>query len=1254
LPSPIRVGSRKINKIVFNAPAKSGLKSHGNTVVMQPCTMPMFVSGLSKTAREKLAAALEPYNVEVMAGAGGGRKQDFKGTPLVPGAAFSMMLATGDFEFPATGTVTYREKDRMLGFGHPFLNIGAIEAPIASAYIYDVYPLQSASYKISSAGPVVGASIQDRNFSVSGTIGKAPAMIPVTVDVRDVSTGRSKVFHSQIVNHPNLTAALISTAASAAVGEIRNTPGAAFAKITTTADIEEVGKITRTNTAFHQRAIDIAATNDLDDLLSQCTSNPFHPLTIKNVDLKVEIANGRPTAQIERIFVKEGKFEPGGHVEVGVVIRPYKGIPVTRTMNLDIPKNAPSGRFTLVVRGGSVGGGLSLGGIIIRPQGQGDQAPPANVRQVMDRYLEREKNTEIVARLLLPGSTVNVDGAKMTDLPQPLDALMRSAKTSSVRLERDEVRVVMPTEWVISDAQAVAVTIQRKDVQESPSGLPPVGGTGSPVSRDRDDDFSVIGGQVGNQNDRALAEINSLELKTLQLPGDDTNPPAAKQAPAAQQPTGARPGTGKTQAVTTPGVAPGPPAIEPTVVRLPSVWKQGSSADFLRGESQGIAVTSQGELTLTPALTRVKSLEESFVWCLTPDGKGGVYAGTGSAANVLQVSADGKTRTVAKLPEVSIYSLLAARDGTIWAGVGPSGKVYRIKPDGTFAVAFQATGSKYCLSLAEDGSGTVYAGFGGGSGVIYRIGADGKATQFFNTNASHVMRLAVGSDGSVYAGTSAGGTVYRISQAGEATALYDSPSASITGLAVAANGDVYAGTAPRGAVYRLSKNNPAKAVLDRLPAAVTALTIGSNGTLFVSAGSKVWGVRPDDVTFAVDSRSDVDITALATEKDGAVFVGTSNVGEIYVARPLGTDAKGEFVSVVHDAKQPALWGSSQWSASARDGEITVYTRTGNVAEPDSTWSGWAATSGDFRSGKVSSPEGRYLQYKIELKRASGDRNPAVRDIAFAYAQHNQAPVIAFQAPKGGERWGKQQSVRWSATDADGDTLSFDLQVSSDDGKTWMPLPGPAAKPVTDPAVKPIGTTPPVEKPETQSPEERFKNLPPALRDALIQRERENAAQGGGQANAGSASPAASSRSTIRVVDTRLLPDGVYRLKLVATDRPSNAIDPAKVEAISESFTVSNKPPTLGLLRETLKIAADRTVSIEGIATQTLATITAVQFRIDNGEWLAAAPSDGVYDTETEAFVIRTDALPVGKHVLEVRAYNSTGNAVTEKREVDVK
>jgi hypothetical protein len=126
------------------------------------------------------------------------------------------------------------------------------------------------------------------------------------------------------------------------------------------------------------------------------------------------------------------------------------------------------------------------------------------------------------------------------------------------------------------------------------------------------------------------------------------------------------------------------------------------------------------------------------------------------------------------------------------------------------------------------------------------------------------------------------------------------------------------------------------------------------------------------------------------------------------------------------------------------------------------------------------------------------------------------------------------------------------------------------------------------------------------------------------------------------------------VKVVTSDRPSNPTGFRTADAISEPFVICNTPPTLVLLKAALQIRADRTVSVEGTALQSLIPVTAVQFRVDGGEWMAASPSDGIFDGACESFMLETSALSTGKHAIEVKAFNATGSTSTEKVEVDVK
>jgi hypothetical protein len=55
----------------------------------------------------------------------------------------------------------------------------------------------------------------------------------------------------------------------------------------------------------------------------------------------------------------------------------------------------------------------------------------------------------------------------------------------------------------------------------------------------------------------------------------------------------------------------------------------------------------------------------------------------------------------------------------------------------------------------------------------------------------------------------------------------------------------------------------------------------------------------------------------------------------------------------------------------------------------------------------------------------------------AFAVSENAPTVTVVEPDGGESLSSSTTVQWSANDADGDPLAFNLSYSADDGVTWQ-------------------------------------------------------------------------------------------------------------------------------------------------------------------------------------------------------------------------
>jgi hypothetical protein len=124
-------------------------------------------------------------------------------------------------------------------------------------------------------------------------------------------------------------------------------------------------------------------------------------------------------------------------------------------------------------------------------------------------------------------------------------------------------------------------------------------------------------------------------------------------------------------------------------------------------------------------------------------------------------------------------------------------------------------------------------------------------------------------------------------------------------------------------------------------------------------------------------------------------------------------------------------------------------------------------------------------------------------------------------------------------------------------------------------------------------------------------------------------------------DTTTTPSGIYQLKVVASDRKDNPDNDALTgERISTPFVVCHTAPTV-----TLKILATEgdQATVEATASSALVRLTAASFAVDGKKWTNVFPEDGLFDSKTETFKFKTDALKGGTHVLVLRVKDAAGN-----------
>lgn len=1245
LNEPTVVEGKSYRSISVQDPADTPSKPEDGVMQITPLATPVMVSGIPDSCLPQLRQILKPFNVAITAGAGGGAR-DMSGInpKLEPGAAVGVSLISGDIDMTATGTVTYVNGNRLVAFGHPFMSVGAVDAPMTTAYILDVMASYSTSTKLACPLKTVGRIFQDRPWSVAGLIGNFPKMIPVKVSVDDETTKRVKTFNVKIINHPMLAAQLSAMVVNAAIEQVHSTPGDATATLSYAITADQLGAIKRSNIFFDQAAIASASMPDITNLLRILSTNVFQPLDIKGVDVKVTINNQRNTATIDRIFVKKSEYAPGDTVDVGVVLRPYKKERITKYYSIKIPATAPEGKIMLQVKGGSSPEPAVQ--VVSSPGGEGEASMVAvsdsgfggvdNVKQLVNKYLEKERNNQIVVQLMMPSGAVNIAGEKLSGLPASIADVMKSSRNSGLRIERDEVKKLFDENMIVTGTARLNINVKEKNFDENKPASTGAGQAAAMISAPMTADPGL---------DASLM-LDDMSIETAAASSDDLQADApAKVAPAKARPAPSRgakqpeakPGDTK-PADAKPAETPAPKSEVKTVVRQAQVWSQRLQSDFAKGTFMGVAASSENKLEITPTLQKLAETSEQYVWSVAP-AKDGVYAGTGNSGKVLFISNTGEVKTICSTGELEVQSLTRDIKGNIYAGTAPNGKVFKITTDGKSTMVLKAD-ERYIIALTSDMQGNVYAAVGD-AGKIYKITPEGKSSVFSTINEQQVLSLCWDKKGDLIAGTGINGVVYRISNTGAATPIFDASESAITAVTSDSHGNIYAGTSPKGVVYKISPDGRSKSIYTA-PAKVLAMAVDVSGNIFAVSDTTLVKITPDETVTQLDtSKESAQYLAMAYNgATGALYAGTGNIGAIYVSKQ--GENTGTFESVVHDTKVGSMWGKIKWIADVPEGtSVILQTRSGNVDTPDASWSAWSRPYTSPAGEQISDNEARYIQYRVTLNSKSGI-TPRVSGVSISYMTPNQQPTVKLTEPLAGAVLSGTKSIKWSGSDPDKDKLTYDVYYSKD-YKQWIAIVGGNT---TTSEEKKLSTKDIVGK--VRGEVEKSADIPDDMKKPFTQ------GQDTGFAATAIANSSAgqSLAATSFDWDTTKVEDGAYYIKVVASDRASNATGALTDDNISDPIVVCNTTPVLALAsRKDIEVKGSGVASLKGTVESKMVDIVGVQFRIDGGDWMAAAADDGVFDSQKESFTATSGTLTPGSHKLEIQAIDAAGNSATDSVEI---
>ena len=275
---------------------------------------------------------------------------------LKPGSAVGVAIVYGDFAVGATGTVTAVDGKKILGFGHPFLHRGNVNYFMPDATVVGTISGQSNGMKIANIGNIIGRISQDRETGIAGTIGDFPTVVPVKVRIKDTTLGRTDDYGARIAYDEDFLPELSGGIAYAAMTKTSDTLAGSTANVhfTIRTNAAEGGKFERSNMFYNTADVGQIAVGELMQAMSIVCSNTEQESDIVDVQVDVQMENGRKTATLLSAVPDKATVKPGDLVKFTPTIKPYRRDKEPLLIPYRVPVTAPEGPLPLGIRGGGV------------------------------------------------------------------------------------------------------------------------------------------------------------------------------------------------------------------------------------------------------------------------------------------------------------------------------------------------------------------------------------------------------------------------------------------------------------------------------------------------------------------------------------------------------------------------------------------------------------------------------------------------------------------------------------------------------------------------------------------------------------------------------------------------------------------------------------------------------------------------------------------------------------------------------------
>jgi hypothetical protein len=690
----------------------------------------------------------------------------------------------------------------------------------------------------------------------------------------------------------------------------------------------------------------------------------------------------------------------------------------------------------------------------------------------------------------------------------------------------------------------------------------------------------------------------------------------------------------------------------PAQAEFPKNWYLEGVGDFLDGDILSTAIEADGSLSLGLDIHPLLNLPRGVILDAEITGKQ-LLVGTANPAGVYKIDLSGSKPQANSILERSqgvVSAVLQQKNGDTLAALSPFGQLYRITGDKTELI--HSLEERYIWEMQNGPQGEVFI-LTGDKGSLYRLGQDNKLSKLYQSSEANLKVMHQDSHWGLLIGSGSKGIVYRYKSVGKVEALLDTPFTEITAMTGDGKGNVFVATTsvrpekngPKSAIYMINKQGQSE-VLFRM-SSETAFTLGldKQGSLLIGTGPRGRIYRftdpllPEKRMLSLPGRSQSrQLTKLIQGPDNEILLVGSSPAQIESYR--GTYlSKGSYESQIFNSRLTAQWGMLRFdTVLPPNTEVKAWSRSGNTAEPDATWSTWSAAYARPQGSQITSPNGKYLQFRFELSTRNNKVTPYLHSFDISYLRENLPPYMKdvfflqrglyfkphtlgkvegprtielspelldkLRRPRGTEEIYQELvdqksssamrmlqefrpgmlSLAWDAEDPNDDELSYEVWYQPYGQKEWKKLA-------------------------------QDLNLP------------------------------------VYSFDTSTLIDGAYHFRVFANDKISNSGPGFRVFKDSSLITIDNTPAVISNLETSID---DKHLNLRFSAKDSTSPLAYAEYSLNGQNTVLFQAKDGIVDGLEENFELKIPKPGKGTHFVVVRIVDRLGNVQTTKKIFEIR